>query len=125
MLAFLRGMAVRNQLRFSFRRSLRHRISWILLVYALAYPALALAEGNDLPRSPTFGVPCPTTILTVGLLLTTERRLPIALLLVPTLWAFIGGSAAFLLGVRTDLMLPVAGLILPGYAVFCRNHQTH
>ena len=94
--------------RLSRGRSTRHWISQFLLIYALAYPFLALAEGNDLPRSPTFGVPGPTTILTIGLLLTAES-LPITLTVIPILWAFIGGSAAFLLSVRTDLMLLAAG----------------
>ena len=91
---------VRGRLRLSRGRSARHWISQFLLIYALAYPFLALAEGNDLPRSPTFGVPCPTTILTIGLLLTAES-LPITITVIPILWAFIGGSAAFLLCART------------------------
>jgi hypothetical protein len=84
-------------------------VSRLLIIYALAYPFLALVEGNTLPRSPTFGVPCPTTILTIGLLMTAEP-LPIAITIIPILWAFIGGSSAFLLGVRTDLVMLAAGV---------------
>ncbi|HET9218294.1 MAG TPA: DUF6064 family protein [Terriglobia bacterium] len=100
-----------RRVRFPFPRdrSLRHWVSQFLILYALAYPLLALVEGNNLPRSPTFGVPCPTAILTIGLLLTAES-VPLAITIIPLLWAFIGGSAAFLLGVRTDLALLAAGV---------------
>jgi hypothetical protein len=64
------------------------------------------------PRLPTFGVPCPTTILTIGFLLATDRLLPRSVAVVPLVWAFIGGSAAFLLGVRADAMLLAAGIVL-------------
>jgi hypothetical protein len=111
-----------QHLRFSPGRSLRHRISWLLLLYALAYPALALIEGNDFPRSPTFGVPCPTTILTIAFLLTVDR-LPIIIIVIPILWAFVGGSAAFLLDVRIDLMLLAAGVVLLTYVIGSRSKR--
>jgi len=61
---------------------------------------------------PTFGVPCPTTILTIGFFLAANRPLPRMITLTPIVWAFIGASPAFLLGVRADLMLLVAGIAL-------------
>jgi hypothetical protein len=58
-----------------------------------------------------FGVaPCPTTIFTMGLLLLTEGRTPPHLAIIPVLWALVGGSAVWLLGVPEDLALPIAGL---------------
>ena len=114
-----------GRLRFSRGRSLRYRLSWILLGYALAYPALAFAEGNDFPRLPTFGIPCPTTILTIGFLLAADRPLPMVLTFIPILWAFIGGSAAFLLGVRTDLMLLAAGVSLLVYMIVTRTTRSN
>lgn len=69
-----------------------------LVVYAFAYPFLTMAFGHRYPAAPMFGVPCPTAILTIGALLTT-RRIPRVAAVVPLLWAFIGGSAAVLLGV--------------------------
>jgi Family of unknown function (DUF6064) len=105
------GVAHRR-LRFSPVSSFRHVLSLGLIAYALLYPAIVAAEGHEFPRLPTFGVPCPTTILTVGFLLAANRPLPRPITLVPIAWAFIGGSAAFLLGVRADLMLLVAGVVL-------------
>jgi hypothetical protein len=61
---------------------------------------------------PIFGVPCPTTILTIGFFLSAKDPLPRMLTVIPILWAFIGGSAAFLLGVHADLALLVSGIIL-------------
>jgi hypothetical protein len=66
---------------------------------------LNLLSGHTYPASPTFGVPCPTGILTAGLFLTAAKRLPIAVVVVPVLWAIIGGSAALVLGVTTDYVL--------------------
>lgn len=84
----------------------------ILIVYALLYPAIAGAEGHVYPALPTFGVPCPTTILTIGFLLAADRPWPMPVALVPLVWTVIGGSAAFFLGVRADLMLIAAGMAL-------------
>jgi hypothetical protein len=112
-----------GRLRFSWERSLRYCLSWVLLGYALVYPALAFAEGNDFPRLPTFGIPCPTAILTIGFLLAADRP-PMILTFIPILWAFIGGSAAFLLGVRTDLMLLAAGVSLLVYMIVTRTTRS-
>lgn len=84
----------------------------LLLVYALAiYPALGFLFGHRYPFSPTFGVPCPTTIFTFGMLLWTDRPVPKHLLVIPLLWAVVGSSAAWLLGVWEDLGLLVAGVV--------------
>jgi hypothetical protein len=66
---------------------------------------------------PTFGVPCPTTILTIGFLLAADSPVPRLVTVVPILWALVGGSAALLFDVRADLMLWVAGLALIGDVV--------
>lgn len=82
-----------------------------LVVYALAYPLLAAAGVHSWPGAPSFGVPCPTALLTAGFLLMAApvRR---ALLVIPLLWSIIGGSAALLLGVWADLALFAAALAL-------------
>lgn len=87
-------------------------LALILLVYAFAvYPAVAYALGHRYPATPTFGLPCPTTIATLGLLLWTTRRPPLVVMVVPWLWALVGSSAAFQLGVHEDLGLLVALVI--------------
>lgn len=63
------------------------------------------------PRLPLFAVPCPTTLLTAGLLLTASGA-PRFVNIVPVIWAAIGSSAALVLGIRADLALLVAGALL-------------
>jgi hypothetical protein len=103
---------VRGQLRFSRAGSPRRLVAWILIGSSLLYPILAQVEGHAYPASPTFGVPCPTTILTIGFLFAADPPWPRTLAVIPMLWAFIGGSASGLLGVRSDLLLVAAGLAL-------------
>lgn len=97
---------------FSWGRAPRQIASALLCAYALLYPALALFTGLAWPRFPSFGVPCPADILTIGLLLAADPSAPRALGVVPLAWAAIGGSAAIVLGVRPDIMLLVAGAVL-------------
>lgn len=59
---------------------------------------------------PTFGLPCPPTIFTVGLLMFLERPCPRRVVLVPIVWSIVGVQAAFLLGVAQNLALGVAAV---------------
>jgi hypothetical protein len=86
-----------------------------LLVFALViYPKLATAFGHFYPARPTFGLPCPTTITTLGLLLWAAPAPPWHVWTIPLLWSAIGGSAAFLLGMREDSGLLIAGALVLG-----------
>lgn len=109
---------VKRRLEFRFSRGKRTLAGVALIVFSLAvYPAWARHAGHLYPATPTFGLPCPTTIFTIGmlcLLVTPYPRLP---LLVPVLWCLVGSQAAFLLGVPQDLALIVAGLVGIGLAV--------
>ena len=84
----------------------------VFLVASLAYPALVLLTGHSASRAPLFAVPCPTTLLTAGLLLALGPRAPRWLAVIPIIWAGIGGSAAVLFGVMPDLLLVAAGIAL-------------
>jgi hypothetical protein len=90
---------------------LRGIIGAALVVYGLAYPLVGIAFGLEYPRLPLFAVPCPTALITAGLLV-TATDVPRLVNAVPILWAAIGSSAAFILGIRADLALVVAGAIL-------------
>jgi len=86
-----------------------------LATYSLAiYPLLNVVLGHEFPAVPTFGLPCPTTILTLGLLWWLRGQFTRVLAVIPILWSGIGGSAAFSLGVPQDLGLLVAGLVSLG-----------
>jgi hypothetical protein len=90
----------------------RRFAGWALLGYAfIVYPILNVALGHEYPTMPTFGAPCPTTIATLGLLTWATPRPPWFVWLVPVLWAVVGTSAAFTLGVREDLGLLAAAIL--------------
>lgn len=110
-----RGVAG-SQLSFQPSSSSWGRVGGALIAYALLYPAIGLALGLAYPRIPSFGVPCPTAILTAGLLLLAPRREARLLSAIPVLWAVVGGSAAVLLNIHADFALVVAGLLLLVFA---------
>jgi hypothetical protein len=86
-------------------------LGWALVAYALLYPAINASQHLTWSRIPAFGVPCPTTIFTAGLLM-LAHGVTWRLTTVPIVWSVIGGSAAVLLDVRADYVLPIAGLAL-------------
>lgn len=83
-----------------------------LMIFSLViYPLLGLWAGHRYPSSPSFGLPCPTTIFTFGILLWGEKKCPLFVLVIPLLWAAIGSSAAVLLGIVEDAALLVSALL--------------
>ena len=103
---------VRGRLEFARRGDLRGWTGGALVLFALlVYPLLGWAMGHRYPEVPTFGLPCPTTIFTIGTLLFARGAVPRSLLVVPVLWSAVGSSAAFTLGVYQDLGLLVAGVV--------------
>ena len=111
LLFFIAGV-YKNNLTFWFRPDLFGVTGGIFLLYALViYPVLSYWLGHRYPAAPTFGLPCPTTIFTFGMLLWTNRRVPIYLLAIPFGWSLLGISAAISLGMIEDYSLLVAGLV--------------
>jgi hypothetical protein len=108
---------IRSRLDFGTSPLSWSRVGLGLVAYALVYPAVGVVTGFSYPRLPTFGVPCPTTILTVGALLLLPRRQARLLAVIPLVWSGVGGSAAFLLDIHPDITLPVAGIILLVYVL--------
>jgi len=83
-----------------------------LIVFALVvYPVWSAYAGQPYPATPTFGLPCPTTIFTIGLLCFAVPPTPRGPLIVPLLWCLVGAQAALLLGVQADLGLIAAGAV--------------
>lgn len=83
-----------------------------LIVFALVvYPVWSAYAGHPYPATPTFGLPCPTTIFTIGMLCFAVPPTPRSPLIVPLLWCLVGAQAAFLLGVQPDLGLIAAGAV--------------
>lgn len=115
---------VRGQLHFRVRRDVWGWLGGLLIVYALIiYPLLGWWLGHRYPELPTFGLPCPTTIFTLGILLFAQAPVPRRVFIVPLLWSVIGASAAMQLGVLQDYGLAVAGLIGVSYLLFSRTRS--
>ena len=109
-LFFIAGVS-KHQLTFRFSSNLYGIVGSVFLVHALIiYPALGYWLGHRYPAAPTFGLPCPTTIFTFGMLLWTNRRVPLYVLAIPLAWTFIGVWAAISFGMIEDLGLLVVGL---------------
>jgi Family of unknown function (DUF6064) len=110
---------LRRSLRFAFTSGLRTSVGVALIVFALiVYPVWATAAGHAYPQLPTFGWPCPTTIFTIGLLALSSGTGLRAVLTVPIMWSLVGSQAAFLLDVKPDLGLLVAGAVGIGLFVW-------
>jgi hypothetical protein len=113
---------VKSSLSFRFRPDVYGVAGAILIFYALLiYPILGYFLGHVYPQSPTFGLPCPTTIFTFGMLLLTDNRIPIPILIIPFLWSLIGSTAAVKLGILEDTGLLAAGLVAASLLA-TRNH---
>jgi len=111
-LAFAWFGVVRTQLFFRPSLGVRGMVGATLVVFALVvYPAIGYLIGRRYPSAPTFGLPCPTTIFTLGLLLFVAHPVPRLVLVVPMLWVAVGSLAAFQFGVLEDLALLAAGVM--------------
>ncbi len=83
-----------------------------LIFFALAiYPAWTYLEGHHYPAFPTFGLPCPTTLFSIGILAFLVKPYPRSVFVIPILWCFVGSQAAFVFAVRADLGLIVAAVV--------------
>ena len=103
---------IRRRLAFRWVPSLKATAGIVLVVFALVvYPVWSAYAGHPYPATPTFGLPCPTTIFTIGLLCFAAPPTPRFPLFAPLLWCLVGAQAAFLLGVQPDLGLIAAALV--------------
>jgi hypothetical protein len=102
----------RPTLRFEGRANAATFLGFALIIYALvAYPLVGYALGHRYPSAPTFGVPCPTTIFTFGLMLLSPPPRLRSLIFIPACWALVAGVAAVRLGMWEDYGLVVAAIV--------------
>jgi Family of unknown function (DUF6064) len=108
---FWQGVVCRKLI-FKVTTGWRVQAGWSLMIFAwFIYPAWTYFAGHRYPAFPTFGLPCPTTLFTIGLLAFLVKPYPRSVLTVPVLWCFVGSQAAFLFDVQADLGLIVAGVL--------------
>ena len=103
---------IKNQISISFSKNIEGMAGSVLIIFALIiYPIVGIIQGHIYPASPTFGLPCPTTIFTMGVLLWSDKKIPVILFIVPVLWSVLGFSAAHSLGIKEDIVLVIAGIL--------------
>lgn len=101
-----------NAFSFTFRADTNGITGVVLIAFALIiYPVTGYFLGHFYPSSPTFGLPCPTTIFTFGILLLNEKKCPPLILIIPFVWSAIGFMAAFQFGIWEDTGLIAASVI--------------
>ena len=102
----------KSKLSFNFKKDKYGITGLSLILFALVvYPLLGYFFDHIYPFSPTFGLPCPTTIFTFGFLLLNIKKCPIIILIIPFVWSIIGFMAALQFGIFEDIGLIVASLI--------------
>ncbi len=100
-----------NKLSFQFQKDKYGVTGIFLILFALIiYPVLGYLLGHVYPASPSFGLPCPTTIFTFGMLLLTIKKCPLPILIIPFIWSIIGFMAALQFGILEDTGLLLASL---------------
>ena len=88
-------------------------VGGIIIAFSLVgYPAFAYLAGHRYPEMPTFGLPCPTTIFTLGVLAALHEELSWKYAIIPLSWTVVATSAALQLGMVEDLALPAAAIAL-------------
>lgn len=109
---------IRKKISYHFRKDLGGLAGLALLIFAFfIYPLLGYRAGHIYPAAPAFGLPCPTTIFTLGMLLWTDKKLPYGIIAIPLIWSLIGFVAAISLGIREDAGLLIAGLLTTAFVI--------
>jgi len=113
---------VKQILYYEMRKDWLGNLGGLFVLYALIiYPILGMSFGHTFPQNPTFGLPCPTTIFTFGLLFFSIKKIPWYLILIPFLWSIVGTGAAINLTVYEDFGLGVAGVV--GFVVILLTNK--
>lgn len=82
-----------------------------IIVALLVYPVWSARAGQSCPETPAFGLPCPASMFTIGLLFLAVPPAPPSPLIAPLLCCLVGAQAAFRCGVWSDLGLNAASAV--------------
>jgi Family of unknown function (DUF6064) len=73
-------------LKFVFKMSIQAYLGYFFILYGLiVYPVVGYLIEQNLSRTISIGLPCPTTILTFGFLLLCDKKFSKYLLIIPSL----------------------------------------
>jgi hypothetical protein len=110
-LLILYNTLVKNRLIFRSALQTKDYLGYFFIVYGLIiYPIISYLVEGSFERTIVMGLPCPSTIFTFGLFMLTRNKFPNYLLIIPSLWAVVGLSAAINIGVFQDIMILIAAI---------------
>lgn len=102
---------MKENLHFSGHFRLKDFLGYFFILFGLMiYPLIGYVLEGSYLRIISLGLPCPTTILTFGYFMITQKEFPKYLLIIPSLWAVVGISAAVNFGVYQDFLMIVAAI---------------
>jgi hypothetical protein len=115
-----------KKLVFSFTPNLRGYLGYFFILYGLIiYPVISSLTCDTVAKTIILGLPCPSTILTFGFFILVRERFPKYLLVIPSLWAVVGVSAALHIGVIQDLMIIIAAIAANIFHLIRKKERTH
>ncbi|MCF8236161.1 MAG: DUF6064 family protein [Bacteroidales bacterium] len=101
-----------KKITFHFDKTGRAYTGYFFIVFGiLIYPIIQYFMEMSWLRTISLGLPCPTTILTFGLLMLTTRSFRKYLLIIPSIWAIIGSFAAIKFNVYQDVVMLLAAIV--------------
>ena len=123
---FILFSTLKHRLIFTFTLQAKDYLGYFFILYGLIiYPIASYFVEGSFERTIVMGLPCPSTIFSFGFFILASNKFPHYLLIIPTLWAVVGLSAAINIGVLQDLMIVVAAIaadiILIGRKKYSRN----
>jgi hypothetical protein len=121
---FLVSGVIRSDLSFRSRFESSSIIGFIFILYGLAgYQVFGYFIGHRYPVFFAPGlVPCPTNVLTLGMLLLTDKKLPGHLPIIPLVWS-ISGFLPASKGILEDIGMMVFGTLCV-VLILLRNRKT-
>jgi hypothetical protein len=101
----------KDRLIFIFQQNVKNYVGYFFILFAvIIYPLIGYYTEGMFVRTISLGLPCPSTIFTFGVFMLTPDRVPKYLLVIPSLWAILGLSAAIHFGIYQDFMMVIAAI---------------
>ena len=108
---FLLHVTLRHGIKINYSNSMNDKLAVFFILFGLIiYPLIEVLKGIELARIIILGLPCPTTIFTIGLLMLNNDKSTWYLMIIPTLWSLIGITAAVNFKITQDFMMIVAAV---------------
>lgn len=101
----------KREIHYDLTKGIRGYTAYFLAIFGLIiYPAIGFITGSEIIHTISLGLPCPSTLFSFGIFLFASNRLPRYLMIIPSLWAVVGLSAAINFGVLQDFMLIISAV---------------